>query len=109
MKIYVEKMNRTLELGLYGINGEESTEEYLLENYSEYTKTFHRLTEEEKARYNTAADYAVSNGMRFNRLVAALNQAQEAIDRIARLIIENGWSYEEAAAFCNINDRGYLI
>ena len=58
MKVFIYGFNRNAEICIYGISGEEETEKFLTKFFAD--KGLYLLSEEEKKKYNTDAEYAVS-------------------------------------------------
>lgn len=106
--MYIYDRNVTLEIGVYNIEGDEATEQFMNKHFSDYPSAFRKLTDEEKKEYNTTADYGIDNEC-FNAIVGMIGSIQPIIDEVARIKIENDWDYEETIRHGNYEGENYLI
>lgn len=108
MKIYIENVCRSLDIGLYDINGDEATEAFLIKHFSNTPTAFRKMSEEEKQAKGTVADYIINDEC-FNAIVNTFAKIQPTIDEVAQLRISKDWSYDEAIEFGNIDGENFLI
>ncbi len=80
MKIYIIDENTEAEVYIYGIDGEEHTEQFFYKYFSR--KGIQILSDEEKEVYNTSADYALSQ-ISCTALDSVLETIQKTIDIIS--------------------------
>lgn len=98
MRLFIIDENTEAELCIYGIDGNEHTEKFFVTHFSEKGMKF--LSDEEKKKYNTTADYAIKN-VCYEALSRIIAEIQEAIDLIADDYEKNGGNIEEAYTFDN--------
>ncbi len=80
MKLLIRDDFREVEVYLYGIDNEEHTEEFIVLNF--WDKGLKRLSEDDKKRYQTEAEYIVSEE-HYKEFLKASERAQEIFDKIA--------------------------
>jgi hypothetical protein len=85
MKVFIYGFNRNAEICIYGISGEEETEKFLTKFFAD--KGLYLLSEEEKKKYNTDAEYAVSKES-YEALAQNIERIQAALDAIADDVIK---------------------
>lgn len=108
MLIFNFELCRSAEIGLYDLNGDEETEKYMLKHFSDCGSCFRRLTTEEKNHYGTAAEYGITD-VCYKALVDSISVVQTAIDNVSQIMIDKGWSYDEAIAFGSSEGCNFLI
>lgn len=86
MKVFIYGFNREAEICIYGVSGEEATETFLVRFFSD--KGLYKLTDEEKKKYNTEAEYAVSKDS-YEALAQNIERIQTALDLIADDVIKS--------------------
>lgn len=96
MKLYIIDENTEAELCIYGIDGNEHTEKFFVKHFS--GKGVKTLSDEEKAKYNTTADYAIKN-ICYEALARIIADIQETIDLIADDYDRSGCDVEETYSF----------
>lgn len=112
MKIYIKNLKRTAEIGIYDINGDEATEEWLVKCFSEYSSVFLNLTDNMKKLLNTEADWAINDDEPdcYSRLIDCIAAVQEAIDGVAKIILDNPSQKSNVLSKLNsISSKNYLI
>lgn len=98
MRIYIIDDNTEAELSIYGVDGNEHTEQFFITHFT--GKGIKFLTNEEKAKYNTAADCAISN-ICYEVLGTVIADLQKAIDDIAEEYERNNSDIKGVYTFDN--------
>ncbi|MCH5199713.1 MAG: hypothetical protein J1F60_02045 [Oscillospiraceae bacterium] len=96
MKIYITDFNREVDVCIYGVDGDEHTEDFMLKYFGDKGLQF--LSAEEKAKYDTAADYAIDN-ICYEALAQSIDKIQSAIDAIANDYEKSGCDISEIYTF----------
>lgn len=103
MKLFIIDENTEAELFIYGVDGNDHTEEFFVLYFSD--KGVKNLSDEEKAKYNTTADYAIKN-ICYEALARIIEDIQETIDLIADDYERNGCNIKETYSF---DSRCYVV
>ncbi len=96
MKLFIIDENTEAELFIYGIDGDDHTEKFFVTHFS--GKGVKILSDEEKKKYNTEADYAIKN-ICYEALSRIIADIQETIDLIADDYEKSGCNVEETYSF----------
>lgn len=96
MKLYIIDENTEAELFIYGIDGNDHTEKFFITHFA--GKGVKNLSDEEKKKYNTEADYAIKN-ICYEALARSIANIQEAIDLIADEYEKSSCNIEETYSF----------
>ena len=96
MKLFIIDENTEAELFIYGIDGDDHTEKFFVMHFS--GKGVKILSDEEKKKYNTEADYAIKN-ICYEALSRIIADIQETIDLIADDYEKSGCNVEETYSF----------
>lgn len=103
MKLFIIDDNTEAELFIYGVDGNDHTEEFFVLYFS--GRGAARLSDEEKGKYNTTADYAITNGS-CACLAENIEKIQKSIDLIAEERNRNG---SDVKKDYTIDDRCFVI
>lgn len=103
MRVFIIDDNTEADLFIYGVDGGEHTEQFFIQHFSDKGVKF--LTEEEKKKYNTSADYGIYN-VCYEALAEIIEQLQATIDNIAEDMERSSCDPEKTYTF---NDRCYVI
>ena len=103
MKVFVYGFNREAEICIYGINGEESTEIFLTNFFSD--KGLYKLSDEDQEKYSTDAEYAVSKDS-YEALAQNIERIQAALDAIADDVIKTECDPNEVY---KIDEKCYVV
>lgn len=103
MKIYIIDDNTEAEMNIYGVDGEEHTEQFFIRHFS--NKGIKYLSEEEKERYKTSADYGIYN-VCYEAFAEIAERLQETIDRIAEDMERSGC---DPVKTYTLDDRCYVV
>lgn len=96
MRIFIIDENTEAELFIYGIDGNDHTEQFFVTHFT--GRGIKILTDEEKKKYNTEADYAIKNTC-CEALAQIIERLQESIDIIAEEYRQSGCNIEETYTF----------
>lgn len=96
MRLFIIDENTEAECCIYGIDGTEHTEKFFVTHFS--GKGVKILSDEEKKKYNTEADYAIKN-ICYEALARIIADIQETIDLIADDYEKSGCNVEETYSF----------
>lgn len=103
MKLFIIGENTEAEMSIYGVDGNDHTEEFFILYFSGMGAA--RLSDEEKKKYNTEADYAITNRC-LDCLAENIEKIQKSIDLIAEQYAKNGGDVKEDYT---LNDRCFVI
>ena len=96
MKIYIEDLNRDGDIYLYGIDGDDHTEEYICHYFfGEMNNVMRFLSDGERIVYETTAYYAVDSVEIYDSVVHTVNMLQKIIDYISDFAVRNSVSVKE--------------
>ncbi|MCM1327942.1 MAG: hypothetical protein NC253_00740 [Ruminococcus sp.] len=96
MRLFIIDENTEAELCIYGIDGNDHTEKFFVTHFSD--KGVKILSEEEKKKYNTTADYAIKN-ICYAALAGIIEDIQRTIDLIADDYEKSGCNVGETYSF----------
>lgn len=96
MRLFIIDENTEAEVCIYGIDGNENTEKFFITHFS--GKGMKYLSDEEKKKFDTTADYAIKN-VCYEALAEIIKDLQETIDLIADDCERSGCNAEEIYSF----------
>lgn len=96
MRLFIIDENTEAELFIYGIDGGDHTEKFFVTHFSGNGVKI--LSDEEKKKYNTEANYAIKN-ICYEALSRIIEDIQTTIDLIAEDYEKSGCNVEETYSF----------
>ncbi len=94
MKVLILEEKRDLHFRIYGIDGEQRTEEFFKAVFGEKMSCIYPTTDAEREEYHSEAKYTLTCRAAYDKLCEYVTELQETLDLIADAII-NGDEKEE--------------
>lgn len=88
MKVLILEEKRDVHFRIYGIDGEQRTEEFFKAVFCEKMSCVYPTTEDERAEYHTEAKYTFTCRVAYDKLCEYVTVLQETLDLIADTIID---------------------
>ena len=103
MKVFIKEICRDVTIRIYGTDGDDHTEDFF-RKYFRSVEGVYETTEDEHTEYRSEAVYTIEKLEYYEFLAQAVKNIQQAIDEIAKALIE-GRTIEEFT----VDEQCYVV